>query len=67
MGSEMNLTLQDVAWHDAVGKLIEALDRPDFWRSLTRLLGRYVPVDNWVVLIFSTGRPQVLAESPGRQ
>ncbi|TDR47985.1 regulatory LuxR family protein [Pseudomonas brenneri] len=63
MGSEMNLTLQEVAWHDAVGKLIEALDRPDFWRSLTRLLGRYVPVDNWVVLIFSTGRPQVLAES----
>lgn len=65
MGSEMSLTLQDVAWHDAVGKLIENLDRPHFWTSLARLLSRYVPLDNWVVLIFSAGRPQVLAESPG--
>ncbi|VVN83892.1 hypothetical protein PS723_01312 [Pseudomonas fluorescens] len=65
MGSNMNLTLQDVAWHDAVGRLIETLDRPNFWTALVRLLGRYVPVDNWVVLIFSSGRPQVLAESPG--
>ena len=63
MGSEMNLTLQDVAWHDAVGRLIETLDRPHFWRSMARLLGRYVPMDNWVVLIFGAGRPQVLAES----
>ncbi len=65
MGSKMNLTLQDVAWHDAVGRLIETLDRPNFWTTLLRLLDRYVPVDNWVVLIFSAGRPQVLAESPG--
>jgi DNA-binding CsgD family transcriptional regulator len=64
MGSGTNLTLQDVAWHDAVGKLIESLDRPHFWTAMTRLLGRYVPLDNWVVLIFSTGRPQLLAESP---
>ena len=64
MGSEMHLTLQDLAWHDAVGRLIETLDRPNFWTSLTRLLGRYVPMDNWVVLIFSAGRPQLLAESP---
>jgi len=40
MGSEMNLTLQDVAWHDSVGRLIETLDRPHFWRSMARLLGR---------------------------
>lgn len=64
MGSETNLTLQDVAWHDAVGRLIENLDRPNFWASMTRLLGRYVPVNSWVVLIFNPGRPQVLAESP---
>ncbi|MDQ0739743.1 response regulator transcription factor [Pseudomonas sp. W4I3] len=64
MGSETNLTLQDVAWHDAVGRLIDQLDRPHFWVSMTRLLGRYVPVDSWVVLIFNPGRPQVLAESP---
>ncbi len=65
MGSEMNLTLQDVAWHGSVGKLIETLDRPTFWTSMARLLNRYVPMDNWVVLIFSAGRPQLLAESPG--
>ncbi len=64
MGSDMNLTLQDVAWHDAVGRLIENLDRPNFWTTLVRLLDRYVPVDNWVVLIFSAGKPQTLAESP---
>jgi DNA-binding CsgD family transcriptional regulator len=67
MGSEMHLTLQDLAWHDAVGRLIETLDRPNFWTSLTRLLGRYVPMDNWVVLIFSAGRPQLLAESPAEE
>ena len=61
----MNLTLQDVAWHDAMGRVIETLDRPNFWTALVRLLGRYVPVDNWVVLIYSAGKPQVLAESPG--
>ena len=65
MGSEMNLTLQDVAWHDAMGRVIETLDQPNFWTALVRLLGRYVPVDNWVVLIYSAGKPQVLAESPG--
>lgn len=64
MTNETSLTLQDVAWHGAVGKLVECLDRPDFWRSLARLIGRYVQVDNWVVLIFSAGKPQVLAESP---
>ena len=61
----MNLTLQDVAWHDAMGRVIETLDQPNFWTALVRLLGRYVPVDNWVVLIYSAGKPWVLAESPG--
>ena len=61
----MNLTLQDVAWHDAMGRVIETLDQPGFWTALVRLLGRYVPVDNWVVLIYSAGKPHVLAESPG--
>lgn len=60
------MTLQDMAWHQAVGKLIETLDRPHFWLALVRLLERYVPVDSWVVLIFSNGRPQVLAECPGK-
>ncbi len=66
MGRSMSITLQDMAWHQAIGRLIEALDRPNFWLSLVRLLDRYIPVDSWVVLIFSNGRPQVLAECPGK-
>lgn len=60
------MTLQDMAWHQAVGKLIETLDRPNFWLALVRLLDRYIAVDSWVVLIFSAGRPQVLAECPSK-
>jgi DNA-binding CsgD family transcriptional regulator len=60
------MTLQDMAWHQAVGRLIETLDRPNFWLALVRLLDRYIAVDSWVVLIFSNGRPQVLAECPGK-
>lgn len=60
----MSLTLQDVAWHRSVGKLIEQLDQPGFWQALTRLLAEYVPMDNWVALIFSDSRPQIFAESP---
>jgi DNA-binding CsgD family transcriptional regulator len=61
----MGLTLQDVAWHQSVGKLIEALDRPGFWIALVRLLEQYVEFDSWVVLLFTDGRPQVFAECPG--
>ena len=66
MGRNVSMTLQDMAWHQAIGRLIETLDRPGFWLSLVRLLDRYIPVDSWVVLIFSNGRPQVLAECPGK-
>ncbi|WP_313512447.1 helix-turn-helix transcriptional regulator [Pseudomonas sp.] len=61
----MTLTLQDVAWHRDVGQLIAALDKPNFWTLLIRLLRRYLPFDSWVVLLFGAGRPQVFAESPG--
>ncbi|MHC5352125.1 helix-turn-helix transcriptional regulator [Pseudomonas sp. A46] len=61
----MNLSLQDIAWHQAVGRLVEQLDRPGFWLGLVRLLERYVAFDSWVVLLFSDGRPQVFAECPG--
>lgn len=61
----MGLSLQDIAWHRSVGQLIEALDKPNFWTLLVRLLGQYVPFDSWVVLLFSNGRPQVFAECPG--
>jgi DNA-binding CsgD family transcriptional regulator len=60
----MGLTLQDVAWHRAVGQLIERLDQPGFWLGLSRLLQDYVPADNWVVLLFGQGCPRVFAESP---
>ncbi|HHT8897607.1 TPA: response regulator transcription factor [Burkholderia cenocepacia] len=58
----MNLTLQDVAWHRSVGRLIETLDQPGFWLSLIRLIEEYVAVDSWVALMFGDGRPQVFAE-----
>ncbi len=61
----MSLTLQDIAWHQSVGRLIEQLDRPGFWIALVRQLEQFVPFDSWVALLFSHGRPQVLAECPG--
>lgn len=57
-------TLQDMAWHRAAGQLIERLDKPDFWRALTRLVSEYVAVDSWAVLLFSDSRPLAFAESP---
>jgi len=60
----MSLSLQDVAWHRSVGQLIEVLDRPGFWLILIRLLDEYVPMDSWVVLLFSNDRPHVFAGSP---
>ncbi|MFT0519644.1 response regulator transcription factor [Pseudomonas faucium] len=60
------IALQDIAWHRSVGQLIEALDKPNFWTQLVRLLEHYVAFDSWVVLLFSSvQRPQVFAECPG--
>ncbi|MBV4485300.1 LuxR C-terminal-related transcriptional regulator [Pseudomonas sp. SWRI153] len=62
----MTLTLNDITWHRAVGQLIDALDKPNFWAQLVRLLEQYVPFDSWVVLLFSADQhPQVFAECPG--
>ncbi|HWH87066.1 MAG TPA: LuxR C-terminal-related transcriptional regulator [Pseudomonas sp.] len=62
----MTLSLNDITWHRAVGQLIDALDKPNFWAQLVRLLEQYVAFDSWVVLLFSTDqRPQVFAECPG--
>ena len=61
----MTFALADIAWHRSVAQLIEALDRPNFWAQLVRLLNQYVEFDSWVALQFSTGqRPLVFAESP---
>jgi hypothetical protein len=61
----MTMTLHDIAFHRSVAELIDALHSPPFWRTLARTLAQYVHHDSWVALIFSEGRPQVLAESPG--
>lgn len=55
--------LDEVGWHRAMGGLLSALDQPDFWLRLTRVLGLYVRFDSWVVLCLGpSGPPQVLAE-----
>ncbi|WP_338572330.1 LuxR C-terminal-related transcriptional regulator [Pseudomonas canadensis] len=62
----MTMSLQDIAWHRAVGQMIDALDQPNFWTQLVRLLDQYVPSDSWVALLFSSEhRPLVFAECPG--
>ena len=62
----MTLSLNDITWHRAVGQLIDALDKPNFWAQLVRLLEQYVAFDSWVVLLFSADQhPQVFAECPG--
>ncbi|WP_219337834.1 LuxR C-terminal-related transcriptional regulator [Pseudomonas sp. Xaverov 259] len=62
----MSMTLQDIAWHRSVGQMIDALDQPNFWTQLVRLLDQYVPSDSWVALLFSSEhRPLVFAECPG--
>ena len=62
----MTLSLNDIAWHRSVGQLIDALDKPNFWTQLVRLLDQYVPCDSWVALLFSADQyPQVFAECPG--
>ncbi|MDY7561651.1 LuxR C-terminal-related transcriptional regulator [Pseudomonas sp. 10B1] len=61
----MTIALQDIAWHRSVAQLIEALDKPNFWAQLVRLLNQYVSFDSWVALQFSSQqRPLVFAESP---
>lgn len=47
-------------WHQSVGVLIDQLDQPDFWRYLAQELNKYVPVDNWVSLIFCNSSPHIL-------
>lgn len=62
----MTIALGDIAWHRSVAQMIDALDKPNFWAQLVRLLNQYVSFDSWVVLQFSARqRPVVFAESPG--
>lgn len=63
----MTLSLEDIVWHRSVGQMIDALDQPNFWTQLVRLLDQYVPFDSWVVLLFSSEhKPLVFAECPGQ-
>ncbi|KPY73534.1 hypothetical protein ALO94_201147 [Pseudomonas syringae pv. spinaceae] len=52
--------LQCQIWHRSIAKLIEKLNRPEFWNSLVRLLKEYAPVDNWVVLMFGSEGVQAI-------
>lgn len=61
----MNLDLRDLALHRSIANLITALDRPDFWPLLVRVLRNYVACDNWVALMFSSNaKPVVFVENP---
>lgn len=61
----VSTSIDDPIWHRTLGALIEALDRPNFWKVLVRYLGDAVSFDSWVVLCFRhDGRPVVYAESP---
>jgi DNA-binding CsgD family transcriptional regulator len=65
MGVWRMLKLDDLAWHRAMGSVLDALDQNDFWLRLTRLLAQYVHFDSWVALRFSEHeRPLVFAEIP---
>jgi DNA-binding CsgD family transcriptional regulator len=56
---------QDRAFHHHIATLIDALDGPDFWTRMTRVIERFVAFDNWVALVFMPDRtPLVCAESP---
>lgn len=56
----MSPVSQNVALHRSIGKLLEQLDQPGFWRAFTRQMQDHVPVDNWVALVFSNSRPKIL-------
>ena len=61
----MNHSLQDIAWHRSIGQLIDALDKPNFWTQLVRLLDQYLSFDSWVVVLYDgEQRPQVFGECP---
>ena len=61
----MKLDLRDLALHRSIASLIVALDRPDFWPLLVRVLRTYVHCDNWVALMFSSNaKPEVFVENP---
>lgn len=56
---------QDRAFHHHIATLIDALDGPDFWTRMTRVIERFVAFDNWCALLFTRERaPLVCAESP---
>lgn len=48
------------AVYHEIGKLLEQFDQVGFWRALIQQLKSDVPIDHWMVLIFSASRPLVL-------
>lgn len=58
------ISLQNIRWHQTIGRLIEQLDEQNFWTKLIRQLKHVITFDSWVILVFSDKTPIVLAESP---
>jgi DNA-binding CsgD family transcriptional regulator len=59
------LKIDQLAWHQAIGNVLDTLDQSDFWLRLMRLIAQYVEFDSWVALRFiQQARPLVLAEIP---
>ena len=64
--TDMTLKIDSPLWHRNVGALIDALEKPNFWKILVRYLSDIVRFDSWVVLCFHVAsRPDVYVESPG--
>ncbi|WP_296258868.1 MULTISPECIES: response regulator transcription factor [unclassified Pseudomonas] len=53
----------EIAWHRAVGLLIDHIDRPGFWQAVVGRVSDVLHFDNWVAMLFQHGRPTLLAES----
>lgn len=56
-----------LAWHRAFGQLVEKLDDPSFWLSLSRLLKTHVGFHTWMAVVFSSARPAVVLAVSGEE
>lgn len=57
-------SMELLSWHRAFGQLVEKLDDPAFWLSLSRLLKTQLEFHTWMAVVFSRTRPaEILAVS----
>jgi hypothetical protein len=55
--------LLEIAWHRAVGLLIDNVDQSGFRQTVVGRVSGILYLDNWVALLFQDGWPHLLAES----